>query len=157
MEPTFMDRSAFAVAGVLARGAPEALDYGAIWGRFDPYVERLRPLSLDGAFYAAYYPGEQPGTVELIAGMAVAGENVPVPEGLVVRAVPASHYAVFQCTIGTIGQTYGRIYGGWRPPAGMQVDHTRPDLEIYPPDSTGGPDVPCVIHVPLMSAPDERS
>ena len=47
--------------------------------------------------------------MDYLAGMAVEGV-VDVPEGLTLREVPASRYAVFECTVKTISDTYDWIF-----------------------------------------------
>ena len=65
--------------------------------------------------------------------------------------MPASRYAVFECTVETISDTYDWIFGEWLKTA----PYTRPDnrspkadFERYPP-ATNSADTPVLIHIAL--------
>lgn len=153
MEPTIIQQAAFSVMGTIDRAEGGRHDYARLWGALDPYVDRLGALSTDGRFYGAHFPTEVPRMVDYVAGMSVPEGTTPL-EGLVCRAVPAGTYAVFATTVGELHRVYAFVYGEWRPPQGHSVDHTRPDLEVYPPDSSGGPDTPVEVRVPLRRKGD---
>jgi predicted transcriptional regulator YdeE len=116
MEPKIVDRGAFTVMGVLAHGAPDKMDFNDVWAnRFMPHNDQVVPFSTDKAYYGLWFASdEKDGAPDYVAGMAV--ENVSsVPEGLVLRQVPAARYAMFECTMKTIGETYGYAYQRWLP------------------------------------------
>jgi len=86
--------------------------------------------------------------IDFVAGMAVEKGAEPPTDALVVRAVPGGRYAVFPCTMETIGETWAAIYGEWEPPEGLTFDATRPDLEVFAPEGSEGP-APVRILVPM--------
>ncbi|MFO7697444.1 MAG: GyrI-like domain-containing protein [Anaerolineae bacterium] len=83
--------------------------------------------------------------MDFVTGMMVA-QGAPAPEGCLVRAVPGGTYARFDCTMATIGSTWGTIYGQWLPASGYTEDESRPAMEYYAPDAMG-PEAPVVIYV----------
>lgn len=148
MEPEFQDRAAFRVMGILARVTPENEDFHDIWmNRFMARHDEIHPLSTDGAYYGVEFASDEQGAMDYLAGMAV-GEVGSVPEGLVVRDVPAARDAVFECTVATIGQTFDAIFGRWLPDSPYEHDPGKPGFERYPPDTATG-DSPVLIHVPI--------
>jgi len=83
-----------------------------------------------------------------MAGMAV-GDVDSVPEGPVVREVPAARYALFTCTMRTIGTTWEYIYKDWLPASQYENDAPLPSFEYYPPDDERAGDFPVSIYVPV--------
>jgi predicted transcriptional regulator YdeE len=71
--------------------------------------EKIVPYSIDKGSYGVYF-GEHDRELDYLAGMAV-GKVESVPEGLVLREVPAGTYAKFKGTVETIGELMD-IYGG---------------------------------------------
>ena len=136
MEPKLVSREAFTVMGVAVRGNPAKLDYNDIWmSQFMAREADIKPYSVDGAYYGAYFCTGQEGLVDMIAGMAVEGVS-DAPEGLVMREVPAATYATFECTVGTIGPTWGTIER-WLAEGEYEWDHSKSDFEYYPPETAG--------------------
>lgn len=150
MEPRLEQREGFTVIGVLARGKVTELDFHTIWGEeFGPREAEVRPLSVDPGYYAAFYCAGVAGEVEVLSGMRVAAD-APAPEGLTKRAVAAALCAVFDCTLATIGQTWGGLEG-WLSQSAYDYDRDgKSDYEYYPPD-TAGPDSPVQIVVPVRA------
>lgn len=149
MEPRFVDREALRVMGVLVRCRPEAADFGDIWmNQFMSRHDEVAPLSTDGAYYGVDYMPDDQGLMEYVAGMAV-GDVEAVREGLVLREVPAARYAVFECTVSTIGEAYGHIHGAWLPSSEEYELHDRkPGLEYYPPNTESN-ESPVFIYIPV--------
>ena len=146
MEPRIADRDAFSVMGIPAHGDPRTMDYGKMWEQFMSYHDQVKQLSVDKAYYNVYFGTEEKDTVDIVAGMAVK-DVANVPDGLVVREVPAMRCAVFECTMRTIGQTYEYIYKEWFPKSQYEHD-AKPDFEYFPPDTeTNNSQV--LIHVPI--------
>ena len=151
MEPQFKARAAFRVTGIVARGRPEEIDFEAVWrDEFMPHHEALRGLSTDGAYYGLCIETGEAGVIDYLAGMAVS-EAEELPEGLVVHEVRAAQDAVFECTVGTISETWGRIFGAWLAESAYEYDEPAECFERYPPD-TSGEDSPVFIHVPVREA-----
>lgn len=149
MEPKFITKEAFNVMGIMARIKPDAADYQAIWsGQFDPVHDQVRAFSTSEGYYGVYFATDEPGMVDMLAGMAV-GSADTVPEGLVVRIVPAAEYAVFECAMDALRPTWGAIYGRWLPSSEQhEQDETKACFEFFPPGSETG-ESPVLIHVPL--------
>ena len=112
-----------------------------------PRHGEIKPFSTDGAYYGVDYMPDESGLFEYIAGMAV-GDVADIPEGLVVREVPAATDAVVECTVATISQACSFIHGEWLPGSGYEHDASLPGLEHYPPDTTTG-ESPVFVHVPV--------
>ncbi|MEW6755957.1 MAG: GyrI-like domain-containing protein [Candidatus Latescibacterota bacterium] len=147
MEPRFVDRPAFSVMGVVAHGTPDRIDFHALWENgYMPHDALVKPLSLDHAYYGAWLASGEDGVPDYLAGMAVADDAVP-PAGLSVRRVPAARYAVFECTLKTIGQTYGHVYQDWLPRSRYEYADGCSDFEYYPPDMKDG--APTFVYVPV--------
>ena len=139
MEPTFVEREGFTVLGVQARvRLDESPDFGAIWHEFMEHHDQIQPLSVEEAYYEVCFGAGEPNVIDCLAGIAVAGD-VTAPEGLALRKVPGGRYAVFECTMETISQTWGYAYGTWLP-ASTEYESAcpRPDFEQYLPDGDGG-------------------
>lgn len=148
MEPEIHERQAFAVMGIEVRINPMAADYNDIWrNRYEPRAEEIGRYSTDEACLGLYFETGQEGVVDFIAGRAVEGVS-DLPEGLVMREVPAGLEAVFACDMGTIGPTWGRIFQEWLPSSGYEYDPTAPAYERFPPATEPGPP-PVFIHVPV--------
>ena len=95
--------------------------------------------------------------MDYLAGMAVTDVQ-GVPEGLTLREVPGSRYAVFECTVATISDTYDWIFDQWlkeapypRPGEGS----SRADFERYPPATDSG-DSPVLLYIALEDEPDKE-
>ena len=119
------------------------MDFAAIWTeRFMAYYALLMPRSSDKACYGVSFATGRDDIIDYVAGMAV--DDVPdLPEGLVVREVLAARYAVFRCTVNTIGKTYERIFKEWLPTAQCQHDPSAPAFEFYPPGTVKAATPPC--------------
>ncbi len=147
MEPNIVERESFKVMGVVARVIPASADFHDIWmNQFMARHDEVKPHSTDGAYYGVCFcQGEE--AIDYIAGMAV-GDVATVPEGLVVREVPAATDAVFECRVATISQTYDFIHKEWLAASEFDYDRSAPDFEHYPPDTVTG-ESPVFIHVPV--------
>lgn len=78
MEPTFVERGAFVLAGVVAHGRPQEMDFGQVWEQGHmPLNEQVSLLSVDQAYYGAWM-GAPDGIPDYIAGMAVTAD-APLP------------------------------------------------------------------------------
>lgn len=149
MNPEIIEREAFSVLGLLTRLTPEEQNeqsFRSIWNAFEARHEAIRRHSVGGAYYGLSFPTGQPGTVDYLAAMAV---SLPaeVPQGLIAREVPASRYAVFECEMRAIGETYRFIFAEWLPGAGVRPSPAAPVFEQYPPE--GRESLPVRIHVPI--------
>jgi predicted transcriptional regulator YdeE len=139
-------REAFTVMGIQVLVNPMATDYEAIWRQFELREAEIAPHSPRKVYYGVFFPTDQEGLDDHLAGMAVEGVT-EAPEGLVRRTVPAAEEAVFACTMDTIGATWAAAFGEWLPAHGYEYDHPSPCYERYVPGSQGP--VAVTIHIPL--------
>ncbi len=137
MEPQIIDQDEFTVLGVMIYAVPPSEPFGPLWQRFMSHINHIQSLSTDSSFYGVYFDGGEEGKIDYLAGMRV--ENVAhVPEGLVMRQVPAARYAAFECSAPqNIGSTYGYIFGTWLPASSFEpaVSH-RHGFDRFFPDTT---------------------
>jgi predicted transcriptional regulator YdeE len=151
MQPEIVQLPDRHILGSVARIEPMNADYVALWRNgFDPHESEVAALAVDPGYYGVYFGTDRPGWVDFVAGMVV-GADVVAPEGLVLRPLPGGAYARFDCTLGTIGATWGAIYGQWLPTSGYAEDETRPALEYYPPGAMS-PDAAVSIWVAIRPA-----
>jgi predicted transcriptional regulator YdeE len=149
MKPEIISRSAFMVMGIVNRVTPadeDATTYERIWRRFEAYHEQIKSHSTDQAYYGVSFATGIEGVFDHVAGMAV-GKVGAVPEGLVVREVPAARYALFESPVQRIGETYRHIFSQWLPKATYETSTSSPSFERYPP--IGEEEAPVLIHIPI--------
>ena len=151
MEPKFATRDAFNVMGVLNRIKPDAADYEGIWcNQFDPVQDQVKAFSTGEGHYGVYFASDEPGLVNMVAGMEV-GDVDEAPEGLVVHTVPAAEYAVFECALDAIGLTWAAIYNEWLPGSDQyEEDESKACFDYFPPGIETGQGI-VSIHVPLKA------
>ena len=75
-----------------------------------------------------------------------------VPEGCETRLIPASLWAEFPCTIGTLQDTNTRIWSEWLPSLRGYSLAGEYDIEVYLPPEEGSKDMTVYIWVPLKKA-----
>ncbi len=150
MKPTFIDRGSFLVMGTSTRVAPECEGpekYGSIWNEFESHHAQIEPYSTDGAYYGVSFAVGEGKVCDYLAGMAV--EQVgSIPEGLVLREVPAARYAVFACPMEAIGETYRFAFGEWLPSSPYHFSGAAPAFEQYPPEEDESS--PVLVHIPIV-------
>jgi len=149
MEPKIVKRDSFIVAGVLNRIKPEEDNeerYGAIWKEFEVIHPRIKGLSVDKAYYGVSFSAREGTGVDYIAGMAVSDPTI-VPENLEKREVPKARYAVFECPLTEIGETYRYAFAEWLPRSSWVFNTAVPVFEQYPP--MGEESEPVRVHIPI--------
>jgi predicted transcriptional regulator YdeE len=152
MEPRILELEGFRVLGLARRlPAEEQTEevFGVIWSGFESRIGEIRVHATDGAFFGLSFPGDLPGEVEYVAAMAVS-PTIASPEGMVIREVPAARYAVFDCPVTSIGETYRFVFEAWLPNSGYHLNAVVPVFERYPPEEQGSSSVQ--IHVPITEA-----
>ena len=150
MEPKIVNRAAFTVLGLQERFSQGQEDFEGIWKRFMRYHDQIQAFSTDGAYYGANFAAEAGKQMGYLAGMAVTGVQ-DVPEGLTLRKVPGSRYAVFECTVETISDTYDWIFDQWlktAPYARPDENSPKADFERCPPGTDSG-DTTVLLHIAL--------
>ena len=150
MKFNIVERDAFTVMGFVTRVTPaqeNADTYEGIWKQFEPYDANMKPFSIDRRYYGVSFPTEQKGVTDYLAGMMVADDAKPFDKQLVVRKVPAARYAVFQCNIYTIDQTYQYIFSQWLANSRYEINPASCSFEQYPPKDWENR--PVFIHIPV--------
>jgi predicted transcriptional regulator YdeE len=145
--PTMCNREAFTIMGTSCRMTPSEEtgdNYAKIWSDFEGYNEQLKQISTDKKYYGATFNTHQPGLVDYVTAMAVPNGTETIDGGLVVRKVHAAQYAVFECPVEKIGQTYQYIMSQWLPASPYTISPSAPSFEEYPPE---GQDAPVCIYI----------
>lgn len=138
MKPELVEHETFRVLGIQRRIDPMNTDYMKLWrDELGPYYATIGRLGRGEGWYGVYFPSEEEGKVDFVAGMVV-GDLDEVPEGLVVRDIPAAKMAVFTASIDNLGETWRNIYSGWLAEAGLAGDHTTACFEYFPPGAEMG-------------------
>lgn len=148
-EPDIVHREGFLVMGTVTRrkpGSDHPETFASIWKNFEAYHESIKEHSVDSKYYGVSFATGLDGSFDYLAGMAVrlAGET---PKDLEVRQVPAAAYAVFACSVQSIGQTYRYIFSEWRARSGYETDDAKPAFEEYPPATVTN--APVLLHIPI--------
>ena len=149
MEPKSVNRDAFTVLGVVEHFASAAENSGPLWQEFMSYHDQIQPLSVDQSYYGVYLGTDHAKPLDYLAGMAVEDVDA-VPECLVVRELPAAQYAVFECTLKTLGPTYGTIWKEWLPSSPYELDVAAFGFDFHRPNTTSG-DSPMHIYFPIKA------
>ena len=153
MEPTFVERDGFTVMGIMERFTPETEDFDGIWKRYMARHKEIEALSDAKGWYGVCFGGDAEGALHYLAGMAVPAGST-CPDGLAMRDVPAARYAVFECTVATIHETYEHIHHTWLPASRYTYDEPKPGFEHYAPGTDSG-DSQVLIHVPVHEPNEE--
>jgi predicted transcriptional regulator YdeE len=144
-----LDRQAFTVVGAAARGQLGTFNYGEVWEKqYMPMDEILKAHSVDPGYYGVTL--SEGDHLVYLAGMAVGASLPELPPGAEKREVPAAHYAVFDCTLTTIGATWQGAYGQWLPASNYELDTSAVDFEYYPPHSGDG-EMKVEIYIPVKA------
>ena len=135
MEPKMITRPAFDVAGLLYVGKNQNQEIAAMWGDFNRRAEELLPSAVPNTnAYGAclMVDGLDEGCFEYVAGFEVR-EGAPIPEGMVVRHIPAARYAVFphKGAMEGLRQTYDRVIREWIPASRLEPVSPEIDIEVY--------------------------
>lgn len=149
MEPDILDRASFKVLGTVSRmvrGTETPEIFQKIWEEFESHGDQIEPYSTDRSYYGISFPDAEEGIFYYIAGMAV--ENVEIiTAGLEIHEIPEGRYAVFECSIQDIGNTYRYIFSEWLPRSPYLLRSTAPSFEQYPSRESGSALVQ--IHIPI--------
>jgi predicted transcriptional regulator YdeE len=143
------ERDGFVVLGTMTRITPadeNSETYGLIWKNFESYHNRIKPMSTDGAYYGVSFTTGEEGGFDYVAGMAVADVDAS-PQGLVLRHIPPARFAVFECPVQSIGDTYRAIFSEWLPSSPYTLSVSAPSFEQYPPE--GEKESLVRIHIPI--------
>jgi len=136
MEPKIFTKPGFTLLGLRYFGKNEHGEISQLWDQFNRRMAVLGDLPYetgDAAIGLCITPddsSEKEG-FEYVAGFPVSKVE-DIPEGFVVREVPAFTYAVFahKGDLPSLGKTYEYIYETWLPQSGYQVA-AKIDFEYY--------------------------
>jgi AraC family transcriptional regulator len=130
MEPKIVSREAFTVVGMHYRGKNENNEIPQMWQAFGPRMPEIKHMVDQHVAYGiSDNMDESTGEFDYIAGFQVKQVEA-IPEGMVCWEVPGGSYAVFTCTLPTLGETFQHAYKTWLPQSGHQPTGGA-DFEIY--------------------------
>ncbi len=130
MEPKFVTRPAFTIVGMAYCGKNENEEIPQLWQEFTPRGPEIRARRETGHAYGVIYGfDDESGVMDYLAGIEVA-EAGDLPQGMIALDLPHKTYAVFECTLPTLMQTMGQIYGTWLPDSGYRRAEG-PEFEFY--------------------------
>lgn len=135
MDVKLLTKPAMVVVGMRYQGKNANNEIAQLWSQFNARAHEIKHILPDAALGVCIMAEGLPeGEFEYIAGYAVRQID-QLPEGMVVRIVPAYTYAVFAHRGGFegLGKTYHDIYQVWLPEAGLKPIG-RLDMEVYDED-----------------------
>ncbi len=136
MEPRIINLPTFTVVGLPFTGfitsAPyeggnENNEIGKVWDQFNVRCGEIKNYC--GPVVGLCFGMPNDREPWYIAGAGVSKVE-DLPDGMMSITVPAQKYAVFPCTVGTIGATYRTITEEWQPRTGHEHAEA-PDFELY--------------------------
>ena len=148
MNPQITQREPFAVLGVVTQvrqgfETPEL--FADIWKKFESRRQEIESLAIGAHYFGVNFPTDKEAVTDYLAGMMVAAD-APILEGLEKRTVPSGQFAVFECPVEAIGESYQHIFTEWLPGATVRFNPTVPVFEEYPESRS---QQPIRIHVPI--------
>jgi predicted transcriptional regulator YdeE/DNA-binding transcriptional MerR regulator len=130
MEPKIVSQPAFTVVGMKYRGKNENNEIPQLWQAFGPRMGEVQhKVAPEVAYGVCSTFDEQSGEFDYVAGFEV-DSTAGIPEGMVSFEVPGGKYAIFTCTLPTIGEAYKYAFETWLPQSGHRRAD-RPDFELY--------------------------
>ena len=136
MEPRIVNKPAFTVVGLPFTGFVSAPPYeggnenneiGKVWDQLNVRFSEIKHMC--GPAYGLCFGMPNEREPWYLAGFEVARVE-DLPAGMMSLTVPAQRYAVFPCTVGTIGAAYRTITEEWQPRTGYEHAGA-PDFELY--------------------------
>jgi AraC family transcriptional regulator len=146
LEPTFVDKPAFLVAGTLYHGKNQNREIPLMWEKeFMPRMHKIKNARPNVSYGVCSDFEPETGAFKYMAGVEL-NDPKDVPDGMVLWEVPAAHYAVFEHrgSLLNLHDTNEYIYNVWLPKSGFKRSIT-PDLEIYQDPEFKGTDDPTSI------------
>jgi AraC family transcriptional regulator len=151
MEAKIVKREAFTVVGFLHIGKNDNNEIPQMWQALGGRFAEIRHISKpDIAYGVCDNFNEESGTFDYAAGTEV-DRAADLPKGMVSWEVPAATYAVFTCTLRTLGETHEGIHSAWLPESGFERA-PGPEFELYDEDfDPRDPDSRMDIHIPILA------
>jgi AraC family transcriptional regulator len=129
MEPKIVTLPAFNVAGMKYSGNNENNEIKQLWLDFTVRIPEVKHIADDSPAYGVCMDMDAEGVFEYVAGVRVTSTE-DIPNGMVACEVPDQTYAVFPCTLQTIGEAYNYALKTWLPQSEYQRAEG-PDFELY--------------------------
>jgi AraC family transcriptional regulator len=155
MEPKIERHPAYRIVGMKVRGKNQQGEIPKMWGEFAARVAEVQDRAEQDVTYgvSANY-AEDTGEFDYVAGIHV-NPTAAVPQGMVSWDIPAQTYAVFSCTLPTIGETMNYIHHTWLPASGYH--HTGgPELERYDEDFNSQDPASIMYILVPVAKPDDK-
>lgn len=133
MDIQIVNKPALTVVGLRYQGKNQNQELSQMWSEFNRRACEIKHRDFEAAYGVCSLTPDMPeGEFEYVGGFAVTKVE-DVPEGMVVRSLPAMKYAVFKHigAMETLGQTYQNIYHEWLPQAGLEPLESGLDMEMY--------------------------
>ena len=127
MEPEIVTKPAFSVVSLPYLGKNENNEIPQVWQKLGPYFPQMKRRN--ELAYGLCGEMEDDGRFHYLAGFEVA-DGVAIPDEMEQWDVAEQKYAVFPCTLLTIGETYQYIVETWQTQSGYERDDG-PDFELY--------------------------
>ena len=129
MDVQIKNKPAFTVVGLKYHGKNENNEIPQIWGEMQPRWGEISARVNPQDTYGVCGNLEEDGSFSYVAGVEVSVAE-DIPAGMESWEVPAGQYAVFPCTLKTIGETYKDAFETWLP-SSKYDHHPTPDFEFY--------------------------
>jgi AraC family transcriptional regulator len=130
LEAKIETRLGFTVVGVKYRGKNENEEIPRLWDMFWPRHAEIQERTASHEAYGVLDNFDvERGDFDYIAGVAVERELDP-PAGMTLKHIPAQTYAVFECTLPTLMETFREINEVWFPNSTVRRA-SGPEFELY--------------------------
>ena len=150
MEPKIANLNQFKIIGIKKRFKSEKQHYDNIWKEFMNYYDKIKINSIDNAFYGINFAPDENDVQDYIAGIAVDNNFQNPIDALVEHIQPSSSYAIFECTVNNIGETYGMIFSKWINNGQYTVNDKKiPCYDYYPPNTKSAEDK-VFLYIPII-------
>lgn len=146
MEVKIVTLPAFQAVGLLYHGKNQNNEIAGLWREFNPRMKEIEHCT-SGA-YGLCEPMDPTGNFRYLAAMGVS-DATHIPEGMQVWQAPEQMYAVFPCTLPSLGETYRYAFETWIPGSEYQYNGSY-DFELYDEDfDAEKQDSPMFVYVPV--------
>jgi len=136
IQPTIKHKEGFRVVGISCQNTMKNNNIPNLWNSFNFQVcgnvaAAVQGVALGICYYVDFAEMNEDTPFTYLAGVEYPND-LPVPEGLESREVPAAEYAVFEHvgSLDTLNETYKAIYNNWLPDSEYRRRATD-DFELY--------------------------
>ena len=137
MEPKIISKDQFKIVGVKRRFKAERQNFDNIWNDFMKQYDEIKARCIDNGFYGINFEPDENNFQDYMAGIAVDKDFQNPNDKLTEHIQPPSLYAVFQCKVKNIGETYMKIFSEWANNSQYTVNDKKvPCYDYYPPNTT---------------------